>query len=43
MIPAQERVMKTHMNLGRNFSFGIYFYYPSYRREARAPEVGQAA
>ena len=35
--------MKTHMNLGRNFSFSIYFYYPSYRREARAPEVGQAA
>ena len=43
MIPAQERVMKTHMNLGRNFSFRIYFYYPSYRREARAPGVGQAA
>ena len=42
MIPAQERAMKTHMNLGRNFSFSIYFYYPSYRREARAPGVGQA-
>ena len=45
--------MKTHMNLGRNFSFSIYFYYPSYRREAHSaggetgglspPEIVKAA
>ncbi len=35
--------MKTHPNLERSLSFSIYFYYPSYRREARAPGEGQAA
>ena len=35
--------MKTHLNLGRSFSFSIYFYYPIYRREVRAPGEGQAA
>lgn len=35
--------MKTHLNLSRNFSFSIDFYYPSYRREVRAPGEGQAA
>jgi hypothetical protein len=43
MIPAQEKVMKTYLNLERSISFSIYFYYPSDRREARAPGEGQAA
>jgi hypothetical protein len=35
--------MKTNQNLERSFSFSFYFYYPSYRREVRAPGEGQAA
>lgn len=34
--------MKTHQDLERSFSFSIYFYYPSYRRVARAPGEGQS-
>lgn len=29
-------------NLERSFSFSRYYYYPSFRRDARAPGEGQA-
>jgi hypothetical protein len=35
--------MKNHLNPERSFSFTFYFYYPIFRREARAPGEGQAA
>lgn len=34
--------MQTHLNPERSFSFGFYFYYPIFRRDARAPGEGQA-
>lgn len=39
----KERAVKMHLNPERRFSFSSYFYYPSYRREARAPGEGQTA
>ena len=43
MIFSQGKAMKTHLNRERSFSFSSYYYYPSFRREARAPGEGQAA